>query len=252
MGSFIMHTNESGITRFVLNRPEKRNAINFDLIEAFSRCLDECEKGEVKMLLLTGAGTDSFCSGGDLSAFHGLKTEEESYGMLRKMGDVLVRLAFLPIPTLALVNGTAVGGGCEIAAACDLRIAADDVKMGFVQGRLGISTGWGGGTLLHERISSPRAMELLMTGTIKSAETLYDYGFINALVSSAHRLEDHPIVTSMEEKSIGTLKAYKQQLLDRWDKAVLMENIEREIRRCSKLWASDDHHQAVERFLNKK
>lgn len=247
-----MHINESGIMKFILNRPERRNAINFDLIDAFSRCLDECEKADVKMLLITGAGKESFCSGGDLTAFHDLKTEEESYGMLRKMGDVLIRLAFLPIPTLALVNGTAVGGGCEIAAACDIRIAAEDVKMGFVQGRLGISTGWGGGTLLHERISSPRAMELLMTSTLRSAETLYDYGFINALVSSAHRLEDHPIVTSMEERSIGTLKAYKQQLLDRWDRGVLTENVEREIRRCSKLWASDDHHQAVERFLNKK
>ncbi|WP_262370490.1 enoyl-CoA hydratase/isomerase family protein [Rossellomorea marisflavi] len=252
MESFKIHMNENGIMKFVLNRPEKRNAINFDLIEAFSQCLDECEKGGVKLLLITGAGRESFCSGGDLSAFKGLKTEKESYGMLRKMGDVLIRLAFLPVPTLALINGTAVGGGCEIAAACDLRIAAEDVKMGFVQGRLGISTGWGGGTLLHERISSPGAMELLMTGNLRSAESLYDLGFINALVSNGHRLEDHPIVTSMEEKSMGTLKAYKQQLLDRWDRAALTKNVDREIRRCSELWATDEHHQAVERFLNKK
>ncbi|WP_261179315.1 enoyl-CoA hydratase/isomerase family protein [Anaerobacillus sp. CMMVII] len=105
----------------------------------------------MKIVVLTGAGTDAFCSGGDLSIFHHIHTKGEAKEMLLKMAKVLHKLFFFSKPTVAYLNGTTVGGGCEIATACDFRIAEKKLKIGFIQGRLGITTGWGGSTYLMER-----------------------------------------------------------------------------------------------------
>ncbi|MGR3763752.1 enoyl-CoA hydratase/isomerase family protein [Rossellomorea sp. NS-SX7] len=252
MGDYIIHKNQHGVLQFIINRPEKRNAINYEIMDGLEKALKECEGNpSIKAFVITGSGEEAFCSGGDLSEFHRLKTEEESYGMLSKMGRILIELAFLPKPTLAFINGTAIGGGCEIAAACDLRIAKKGVKMGFVQGNLAITTGWGGGTLLHKRITSPRALSLLMTASLYETETLVEMGFINELVGRTEDFKDLPLLNALSSKTTDVLQAYKQQQLNGWDRKNMEKNIESEIRQCSKLWAMDEHHQAVDRFLAK-
>jgi enoyl-CoA hydratase len=252
MSEYIIHKNQEGILQFIINRPEKRNAINYEVMNGLEKALKECEVNpSVKAFLITGCGENAFCSGGDLSKFHSLKTEKESYEMLSKMGSILLRLAFLPKPTLAFINGIAIGGGCEIAAACDLRIGKKGKVMGFAQGNLAITTGWGGGTLLHKRISSSKALTLLMTAELNDVETLFEMGFIDELVESTLEMNDIPLLKAISTKTAGVLTAYKQQMLIGWDRKKLEERIENEIRECSKLWATDEHHEAVERFLTK-
>jgi enoyl-CoA hydratase len=252
MGEYIIHKNQQGILQFIINRPQKRNAINYEIMDGLEKALKECEKNpSIKALVITGSGEEAFCSGGDLSKFHRLKTEEESYEMLSRMGSIIIRLAFLPKPTFAFINGTAIGGGCEIAAACDLRIAKKGVRMGFVQGNLAITTGWGGGTLLHKRISSSRAITLLMTASLNFSESLFEVGFIDELVEKNTEITDLPIIKAISTKTTGVLQAYKRQLLKDWDRKKIEENIESEIRECSRLWAKDEHHEAVDRFLAK-
>ncbi|WP_064093812.1 enoyl-CoA hydratase/isomerase family protein [Rossellomorea aquimaris] len=252
MGEYNIHINEAGILQFIINRREKRNAISYEVMEGLEKVLDECTHNKgVKLLVITGSGNKAFCSGGDLSKFHSLKTESESYEMLSKMGELLKQLAFLPIPTIAFINGTAIGGGCEIATACDFRVAKRSAKMGFVQGNLAITTGWGGGTLLFERVAPSRALSLLMTARIMNIESLYEWGYIDEIVEDSASIFDSPLFHSLSLKVPGVLKAYKKQLLNKWDRPKIEENIEMEIRQCSKLWACEEHHQAVDRFLNK-
>ncbi|MFC7784478.1 enoyl-CoA hydratase/isomerase family protein [Rossellomorea sp. GCM10028870] len=252
MGEYMIHMNEEGILQFIINRPEKRNAVSYEIMAGLEKALDECiQNDHVKALLITGSGDQAFCSGGDLSQFHNLKTESESYGMLSKMGSLIMKLAFLPKPTIAFINGTAIGGGCEIATACDFRIAKRTTKMGFVQGNLAITTGWGGGTLLLERLSASNALSLLMTARVEEAEVLYDMGFVDELVDANVPIHEFPLIKLISQKSEGVLRAYKQQLLGKWDRKRVEENIMKEISQCSKLWASDEHHEAVERFFNK-
>lgn len=113
MKPYLLEEREQGCLLFTINRPEKRNAINFDVMDGLSEAINRTKKPGVKALIITGAGEDAFSSGGDLSIFHQLKTEEEAYGMLSKMSNILYRLLTLPKPTIALINGTAVGGAAN-------------------------------------------------------------------------------------------------------------------------------------------
>ena len=137
---------------------------------------------EVKLLVLTGAGSEAFCSGGDLREFQDLHTEEEAFAMLSKMGEILYKLAVFPKPTIALINGSAFGGGCEIATACDFRLAKSGIKLGFVQGTLGITTGWGGASLLLEKNTRAKSVKLLLDAKIHKAEEAKEFGFVDEIV----------------------------------------------------------------------
>jgi enoyl-CoA hydratase/carnithine racemase len=206
---------------------------------------------DVKVLVLTGAGTKAFCSGGDLSAFHTLKTEQEALGMLSKMAKVLEELFFFPKPTVALLNGFAVGGGCELAAACDIRLARAEAKVGFIQGRLGITTGWGGGNYLLERIRQDDAMDLLYSSSPITAKQAMDRGFIQYVIKGNSLKETERYLSRYTKQPLGVITSYKSLQLQRLDEQKLKDNVREEISRCAKLWASDEHHKRVDAFLKK-
>lgn len=243
---------ENNIGWITLNRPSVRNAINFEVMEKLSSLLNTAKlDDDVKVLIITGTGTKAFCSGGDLSAFHSLKTEEEAFGMLSKMGNVLDELFFFPKPTAALINGSAVGGGCEIAAACDIRLARAEAKVGFIQGKLGITTGWGGGSYLLERIGQTEAMDLLYSSSPITAKQGMDRGFIQYVIKGSSKKETERYLERYTAQPLGVLTSYKTLQLKRFDQQKIKQNVLHEIRRCAKLWASDEHHRRVEAFLKK-
>lgn len=243
---------ENNIGWITLNRPLVRNAINFEVMEKLSSLLNTARMDDdVKVLIITGAGTKAFCSGGDLSAFHSLKTEEEALGMLSKMGNVLDEIFFFPKPTAALINGSAVGGGCEIAAACDIRLARAEAKVGFIQGKLGITTGWGGGSYLLERISQTDALDLLYSASPVTAKQAMDRGFIQYVIKGDSKKETERYLERYTAQPLGVITSYKTLQLRRFDKQKIKQNVQHEIRRCAKLWASDEHHKRVEAFLKK-
>ncbi len=232
-----------------INRPEKRNAIDYDVMELFNEMLTIAEeRTDVKALVVTGSGTEAFCSGGDLSVFHELYTKVEAEKMLNKMANVLLRLFFFPKPTIAYLNGTAVGGGCEIATACDFRIAAKNVKLGFIQGKLGITTGWGGSTYLLERISRNEAIQLLMTAEVFDTEKALRVGFVDYIYDNA---ELHNWLSRFTKQDLGVLLAYKRHYSDKYDKELIHNRVLAEIDNCSSLWETPEHHDAVARFINK-
>ncbi|MGE1161894.1 enoyl-CoA hydratase/isomerase family protein [Peribacillus simplex] len=241
-----------GIMKILINRPEKRNAVNYQLMDELKSILSKAARDdEVKLLVLTGAGSEAFCSGGDLSEFQDLHTEEEAFAMLSKMGEILYTLAVFPKPTFALINGSAVGGGCEIATACDFRLAKSGAKLGFVQGTLGITTGWGGASLLLEKIPEQKALKLLLDAKIHKAEEAKEFGFVDEIVGEG--LDGwEKFAEDFLRHETGVLMAYKRLLVQKWEYSGLRGRMDAEIRECSKLWASDEHHDAVGRFLNKK
>lgn len=236
-----------------LARPEVHNAINRKMMEQMKELLQQWkENQEIKLLLITGAGEESFCSGGDIEEFHQLNDNEIS-GMLHKMKDVLYQLQAFPKPTIAAINGTAVGGGCEIATACDMRLAHSDVRLGFIQIRLGITTGWGGATRLLDIIPRAKALKLLLTGEKIEAKAALELGFINELLPKRDFLK-HTFswAKKITRHSLPALEAYKQTALDGNDHSLsIEEKLTREVDRSAEVWGSTEHEQAVETFLNR-
>lgn len=232
-----------------LNRPEKRNAIDYDVIYLLDEKLDVIQtRSDAKIVIITGAGDDAFCSGGDLSVFHQIHTKKDAREMLLKMANVLYKLFFFPKPTVAYLNGTAVGGGCEIATACDLRIAEKNIKLGFIQGKLGITTGWGGSTYLMERLNNQEAIQLLMSANPFDAKEGIKKGFIDNIYN---RENFEQWITTFTRQPVGVLMAYKQRLLSQHDRPKLYKHVLEEIEDCSTLWETPEHHEAVQRFINK-
>lgn len=245
----VLLTIENGQAWLKINREDKRNAIDYEVMELFAEKLAIVESNDdVKVLIITGEGNNAFCSGGDLTVFHSIYTKEEAEKMLTKMAKVLLKLFFFPKPTVAFLNGTAVGGGCEVASACDYRIAEKNIKFGFVQGKLGITTGWGGSTYLLERIKPLKAMELLINSAIFDAKEGVEIGFIDSIYSKE---QFDNWLSSFTMHPLGVILAYKQRFLGKYDKDLIERRVIEEIDGCSTLWETDEHHEAVTRFINK-
>ncbi|QFT88760.1 putative enoyl-CoA hydratase echA8 [Bacillus sp. THAF10] len=243
------YIDENQLYWFKINRPDKRNAIDFDVMNELEHALTVVkEQSSVRAFVITGKGNQSFCSGGDLSIFHALYSKEEALGMLEKMGRILYSLMTLPVPTIAIINGTAIGGGCEIAAACDERWAFSSSKMGFVQGKLGITTGWGGASMLMEKLSHANALKMLISAKIYSASEAKELGFIQRIVLE-DELDEWKKVINVASPVI---RSYKKAFIRKWEQSNLKERMLAEIEQCAILWESEEHHEAVKMFLEAK
>ncbi|WP_243289984.1 enoyl-CoA hydratase/isomerase family protein [Bacillus sp. FJAT-47783] len=244
---------DNGILEIQINRPEIRNAIDEEVMDKLKYVLHQVKAtNETKALVITGAGDRAFCSGGDLSVFHELKSQQDAYQMLSKMRDILYEWMMLPIPTFALLNGSAVGGGCELATACDFRIARENIKIGFIQGKLAITTGWGGASMLFEKLPYDKALSMLMSAKVYTSEEAYQLGFVTKLIHEQQdfKTEAYHYIEEKTTCSKDVLKAYKSLKIAEWEKG-LKKRMEEEILQCSILWEKEEHLQAVDQFLNR-
>jgi len=234
-----------------LNRPEKRNAISVEMAKMLSEILDEIKERPIKFLVIRSTGDKVFCAGGDLNDFHGALDEEEAYRTLHKMKQVLMKIVTFPVPTISLLQGKALGGGAELATACDFRIAKEGTSFGFVQSNLGILPGWGGGALLYEKVHPSFALHWLTEGKMHSVETLKQKGWIHQIVPAANWDVEDKLLANYLNKSFEQMSLLKSQYLEALSVPTLLEKMEKESARCASLWASETHKQAVEAFQNK-
>lgn len=163
-----------------INRPEALNALNDEVIRQLDQVLDSLDLGVLRCLIITGAGEKAFVAGADIAQMSGLsKTEGEAFGKLGN--DVFRKLETLPIPTIAAVNGFALGGGCELSMACDIRLASDTAVFGQPEVGLGITPGFGGTQRMARLVGMGKAKELIYTArNIKAPEAL-SIGLVQAV-----------------------------------------------------------------------
>src|SRR6478735_2621670 len=174
---------ENNIYTITINRPDKLNALNKTVIEELSAAIDEVYNNiEIRSAIITGAGEKAFVAGADISEF--LQLDENSGAALAKKGQEMVfdKIENSPKPIVAAINGFALGGGCELALACHFIIAASNAKFGQPEVNLGLIPGYGGTQRLVQLIGKNRAMQLIMTGEMISANDAQQYGIVNKIV----------------------------------------------------------------------
>lgn len=164
-----------------LNRPEALNALSFALIEDLDRTFDQVAGSDARALLVTGAGTKAFCAGADVKELTGRPLMAQKRGAETGQA-VFAKLDRLPMPSVAIVNGYAFGGGLELALACTFRLALPNARMGLPEIKLGLIPGYGGTQRLPRAVGTARALELIMTGRTVDAEEAVRIGLVNRLV----------------------------------------------------------------------
>ena len=164
-----------------LNRPEALNALSFEIVREIGAAIDEAEASDARALLFTGAGEKAFCAGADISELMGRTIIEEKAGAERGQAT-FAKLDRLAIPSVAVINGYALGGGLELALACTFRIATPNARLGLPEIKLGLIPGYGGTQRLPRLVGEGRALDMVMTGRMVDAEEAFQIGLINRIV----------------------------------------------------------------------
>ena len=174
-----------------LNRPEVLNALSFSIIADIGRVLDEVAGSDARVLLVTGAGEKAFCAGADIKELRNRDLMAQKRGA--ELGqEVFSKLERLPMPSVALINGYAFGGGLELALACTFRLATANAKMGLPEIKLSLIPGYGGTQRLPRVVGEARALEMIMTGRTVEAEEALRIGLVNRLI------EGDPVEVGLE------------------------------------------------------
>ncbi len=206
---------ENGIALLTINRPKALNALNSETLAELNACLAELENNDdVKVVILTGSGEKSFVAGADISEMvNATPAEGRKMGLLAR--EAFGRLENMPQVTIAAVNGFALGGGCEISMACDIRVASDNAKFGQPECGLGILPGFGGTQRLPRLVGKGRAKELIFTCDMISADEAFRMGLANHVVPQAELIDyckamagrimkNGPLAVALAKQSINT------------------------------------------------
>ncbi len=173
---------EQGILHVLINRPEKRNALSQAVLGELREVFEaHAHHPDLIAATLTGAGERCFAAGGDLQEFDTLRDREGTEAMARHSRAALDSIRHFPVPVVALLNGDAIGGGAELAVACDMRVFASHARMAFVQGAMGISPAWGGGADLVRLAGPARALRLLSRAEFIDASLAFQLGLADAV-----------------------------------------------------------------------
>jgi enoyl-CoA hydratase len=210
-----------------IDRPEVRNAIGFATIDELGAALDDIQDSSAAVVVLRGAGERVFVSGGDLKELTAVRTYEDAVRMASRARQLLDRVAAFPLPVVAALNGHALGGGAELALACDLRILHARATFGFPETRLGIFPGAGGSQRLPRLIGPHRAKRLIMDGSRLTAEEALAQGLVDLVAG-----DDFDEVVDRESARLAALPTMTiglvKQVIDRgWglpiDRAMTVE-----------------------------
>ena len=257
MSDLILLAEADGVATLVLNRPEKLNAFSDDMREQLAAALETvAARPDVRVLVVTGAGR-AFSAGGDVEHMARLKERSVPYAeglasLVEGGGRAIAALVALPFPTLAAVNGPAAGGGCNLALACDLRIASDRAGFGESFVRIGLHADWGGTYFLPRLVGTAKALELCWLGDLIDAPEALRIGLVNRVVPH-DRLAD-------ETRALAARLAGAPQVSVRAAKRALRASAHRTLEEClaaeteaqAACWASPDSTEGVRAFVAKR
>jgi methylglutaconyl-CoA hydratase len=243
---------DGGVATITLNRPEKRNAISFDLIDDLLRALEEVAKSDAIILILTGAGK-AFCSGMDLENLKALlgRTAEQNLEDTRIMVRLFRAVYEFPKVTIAAVNGPAIAGGTGLALLCDFTLAVPEAKFGYTEVRIGFVPAIVS-TFLLRQVGEKQARDLLLTGRIFGAEEAMRLGLVNEIVPPEKLMSRaRELAALLMENSTASLRATKKLLTDH-ARAEVDVQIEAAVRENASIRSTADFREGISSFLEKR
>lgn len=243
---------DGGVATITLNRPEKRNAISFDLIDDLLHALDEVAKSDAIILIVTGAGK-AFCSGMDLENLRALlgRTPEQNLQDSQSMVRLFRAIYEFPKVTIAAVNGAAIAGGTGLALLCDFTLAVPEAKFGYTEVRIGFVPAIVS-TFLLRQVGEKQARDLLLTGRIFDADEAVRLGLVSELVPSERLMpRARELAAQLMENSTASLRATKQLLTDH-ARAELDAQIDAAVRENAAIRSTADFREGISSFLEKR
>jgi methylglutaconyl-CoA hydratase len=243
---------DGAIATITLNRPEKRNAISFELIDDLVHALDEVAKSDAIILILTGAGK-AFCSGMDLDNLKSLlgRSPEQNIKDSRTMVRLFRSLYEFPKVTIAAVNGPAIAGGTGLAFLCDFTLATPEAKFGYTEVRIGFVPAIVS-TFLLRQVGEKQARDLLLTGRIFGAEEAKNLGLVNEIVTSENLIpRSRELAATLIENSPASLQATKKLLTDQ-ARTEIDDQIESALRENAAIRNTADFCEGITSFLEKR
>ena len=264
MSDHLIETREGGIATLTMNRPEARNAMSPDMMNAMHEALPRLATDpEVRLVVLTGAG-GAFCAGGDVKGFAsranraagadsdaGFNMEQRVQAL--RMGSELSRLLHeMPKPTLAVIPGAAAGAGLSLALACDLRIASETAKLTTAFARVGLSGDYGGSYFLTHLVGAGKARELYFTGEIITGQQALELGIVNRVAATA----DLPAAANAFARELASLPTvalgYMKKNLNTALHGALNDVLDREALHMVRCFMTEDHKGAAKAFVEKR
>ncbi len=250
---YLLIDKEDNIAILTINRPDKYNALNDEVVAEISAALDDLTANdEVRAIIITGAGDKAFISGADIGMLQALGSSLAAVSNSRRGQATMLKVENLPKPVIAAVNGYALGGGLELAMACDIRIAADTAKLGQPEINLGLSPGYGGTQRLPRLVGKGMAKLLILTGDMIDAQEALRIGLVEKVVPLAELMDEaKALAKKLATKPPLTLAACKEAInlgleLD-LERGLSIESFEFGV-----LSTTEDYEEGTTAFLEKR
>jgi methylglutaconyl-CoA hydratase len=240
------------VATITLNRPEKRNAVSFQLVDELMAALDAVERSPAQVLIITGAGK-AFCAGLDLEELKSLlgKSHDENVKDSARMASLFRRIYDFPRPSIAAVNGAAIAGGTGIATMCDFTLAVPEARFGYTEVRIGFVPAIVSSVLVWQ-VGHKIARDLLLTGRLFDAAEAHRFGLVNELVAPERLLERaRELAAQLLENSPSSVRATKK-LINGFISQALDQQIAAAVEDNARIRTTDDFREGVSSFLEKR
>jgi enoyl-CoA hydratase len=250
--STILFENRDGIALVTINRPDKLNALNDAVITELGEVATRLtEDDSIRAAILTGSGAKAFVAGADIGELTACD-QPRAQMLSRKGSGIFRRIERCPKPVLAAVNGFALGGGCELAMACHMRMASENARFGQPEVKLGISPGYGGTVRLPRLVGRGRAVEMLLSGGVVDAQEAYRIGLVNRVVSAEELIPECEklLRTILEQGPLAVAGCLR--LVDDQEDLSLEDALALESRRFGELAGTADFREGTAAFLQKR
>lgn len=243
---------EGNIRTLTINRPDQLNALNRETISSLSQALDDADgDASVRVIILTGSGEKAFVAGADIKEFASFSVEEGAALSRDGHESLFSKLENLKTPSIAAVNGFALGGGLELAMSCHIRIASDNARLGLPEVSLGVIPGYGGTQRLAQLVGKGKAMEMVLSAGMVSAEDAHSWGLVNSVTTQSELIP-------AAEKLAGKIARNSPSAMGEAIGAVLSgyesgtNGMEAEIEAFGRCFGTDDFKEGTTAFMEKR